>query len=107
MKKIRPIILAMFMFLMVLSVTACGSKNSNTQTTTGASQSSTSAASSTTPSTSSMNTTSEGATKEGIINGVVEDVEKGMDAAGNSMESGARESTTAADTTHSATETSR
>ncbi len=31
MKKIRPAIFAMLLLIMVMSVTACGSNNSNTQ----------------------------------------------------------------------------
>ena len=36
MKKIRPAIFAMLLLIMVMSVTACGSNNSNTQSSTGA-----------------------------------------------------------------------
>ena len=47
MKKIRPAIFTMLLLIMVMSVTACGSNNSNTQSSTGASQNSSSAATST------------------------------------------------------------
>ncbi|MCD7990493.1 MAG: hypothetical protein LUK37_01360 [Clostridia bacterium] len=81
MKKIRPAIFAMLLLIMVMSVTACGSNNSNTQSSTGASQNSSSAATSTSTSsqettgmeTSSMDTEGDG----GIIDGIMNDVEKG------------------------------
>lgn len=78
MKKVRPVILTMLMLMVILSVTACGSSNSGTQSsqsTTGASQTSSSAATSTT---TAGDETMEGETNQGIIGDVVDDVENGM-----------------------------
>lgn len=84
MKKIRPVIFAMLLFVMVLSVTACGSDNSNTQSTTGSSQQSSSAAASTTQAGGDTATTGD-ETSEGVLDGLVDDVEQGMDDAGNGV----------------------
>ena len=80
MKKIRPAIFAMLLLIMVMSVTACGSNNSNTQSSTGASQNSSSAATSTSTSsqeTTGMETSSMETEGDGIIDGLMNDVEKG------------------------------
>lgn len=80
MKKIRPAIFAMLLLIMVMSVTACGSNNSNTQSSTGASQNSSSAATSTSASsqeTTGMETSSMETEGDGIIDGLMNDVDKG------------------------------
>lgn len=92
MKKVRPAILTMLMLMVILSVTACGSSNSETQSSqssTGASQSSTSAADTTTAGDETMS----GETNQGIIGDVVDDVESGMHEA----ESGVMDQTGSSD----------
>lgn len=93
MKKVRPAILTMLMLMVILSVTACGSSNSETQSSqssTGASQSSTSAAADTT---TAGDETMSGETNQGIIGDVVDDVESGMHEA----ESGVMDQTGSSD----------
>lgn len=88
MKRIRPVMLAMLLIVMVISVTACGT-NSDPQSTTSAGQSSTAASSAAggAESTSRMDDNASGMeeTSEGIIGGVADDVERGAKDLGDSV----------------------
>lgn len=80
MRKIRPAVIAFLLMAMVLSLTACGSKNT-TQPTTGVSQSS-GGATTAAPSDTRDQT---GGTREGVVDGLMNDIEDGADAVKRGM----------------------
>lgn len=107
MKKIRPAILAMLLLIMVLSVTACGSNNSNTNSSTGASQNSSSAATSTSTAETSAMSTTGAETEGGVIDGLMNDVEKGAHDVKDGMDDITGESGMTNETTHANTTETR
>lgn len=104
MKKIRPIIFTMLLVAMVMTATACGSSNNNSgQSTNGTSQSATQQSGTAAQETSRVGESGSAAvtgTSEdgGIIDGVVNDIEKGADDVRDGMDN--MDSTTAHDNTN-------
>lgn len=94
MRKIRPAVIAFLLMAMVLSLTACGSKNT-TQPTTGVSQSS-GGATTAAPSDTKDQT---GGTREGVVDGLMNDIEDGADA----VKRGMNDMTDTAETTRETT----
>lgn len=94
MRKIRPAVIAFLLMAMVLSLTACGSKNT-TQPTTGVSQSS----GGTTTAAPSDTKDQTGGTREGVVDGLMNDIEDGADA----VKRGMNDMTDTAETTRETT----
>ncbi len=86
---------AFLVFVLLLSLTACGTNNSQSPTTSGAGMSSSPAAGSSVESGTSTDRTqpsgTQGETREGVIDGLVNDMQNGMDNLQNDMK-GTRES---------------
>ena len=94
MKKIRPIIFTMLLIAMVMTATACGSSNNNSGQ--SATQQSGTAAQETSRVGESGSAAVDGTSEDGgIIDGVVNDIEKGADDVRNGMDN--MESTSAGD----------
>lgn len=90
MKKIRPFILMMLLVAMAVSVTACGSTDNNaTQSTTG----SNTQAATQQSGTAAMDNSAAESTGGGIIDGVVNDIEKGADDVRNGVDNMTGETT--------------
>ena len=92
MKKIRPIIFTMLLIAMVMTATACGSSNNNSgqssnSTSQSATQQSGTAAQETSRVGESGSAAVDGTSEDGgIIDGVVNDIEKGADDVRNDMD---------------------